>query len=84
MPEVVTVSTKPRVPWNRGRIVGPKLPLKPKHIWALRTRLQLANRTGTLSGGGGDGPEAIVLVRNLHPFRCCMSWAKEACGQGHC
>ena len=30
-------STKPS--WNRGRIVGPKPPLKPKHIWAIRTRL---------------------------------------------
>lgn len=49
MPEVVTFSTKPRVPWNRGRIVGPKPPLKPKHIWVLRTRLQLANRTRDLA-----------------------------------
>lgn len=38
MPEVVTVPTSTRVPWNRGGIVGPKPPLKPKHIWALRTR----------------------------------------------
>ncbi len=29
-----------RVPWNRGRIIGPKPLLKPKHIWAIRTRLQ--------------------------------------------
>ncbi len=49
MPEVVTVPTSTRVPWNRGRIVGPKPPLKPKHIWALRTRLQLANRTRDLA-----------------------------------
>lgn len=49
MPEVVTVPTRTRVPWNRGRIVGPKPPLKPKHIWALRTRLQLANRTRDLA-----------------------------------
>jgi integrase len=26
--------------WNRGRIIGPKPPLTPKHIWAIRTRLQ--------------------------------------------
>ena len=26
--------------WNRGRIIGPKPPLKPKHIWVIRTRLQ--------------------------------------------
>ncbi len=49
MPEVVTFPTSTRVPWNRGRIVGPKPPLKPKHIWALRTRLQLANRTRDLA-----------------------------------
>ncbi len=39
----------PRISLNRGRIVGPKPPLKPKHIWALRTRLQLANRTRDLA-----------------------------------
>ncbi|WNJ94088.1 tyrosine-type recombinase/integrase [Bosea sp. 685] len=25
--------------WNTGRIIGPKRPLKPRHIWAIRTRL---------------------------------------------
>ncbi|MBO1687880.1 integrase, partial [Clostridium butyricum] len=30
MSEVVTIPTSTRVPWNRGRIVGPKPPLKPK------------------------------------------------------
>jgi hypothetical protein len=23
-------------PWNSGRIIGPKPPLKPKHVWAIR------------------------------------------------
>ena len=32
--------TPTRVSWNLGRIVGPKPPLKPKHIWAIRTRMQ--------------------------------------------
>ncbi|OAP35056.1 integrase [Sinorhizobium glycinis] len=27
--------------WNSGRIVGQKPPLKPKEVWAIRTRLQL-------------------------------------------
>ncbi len=26
--------------WNLGLLIGPKPPLKPKHIWAIRTRLQ--------------------------------------------
>lgn len=28
--------------WNKGRIVGQKLPLNPKHVWAIRVRLELA------------------------------------------
>ncbi len=31
-----------RPTWNKGRIVGQKLPLKPKHVWAIRVRLELA------------------------------------------
>lgn len=38
-----------RTPWNRGRLIGPKPPLKPKHIWALRTRLQHEGRTRDLA-----------------------------------
>ncbi len=30
------------VPWNKGRIIGQKPPLKPKYVWAIRTRLQMA------------------------------------------
>ena len=36
-------------PWNHGRIIGPKPPLKPKHIWAIRTRLQHEGRTRDLA-----------------------------------
>jgi integrase len=38
-----------RTPWNHGRLIGPKPPLKPKHIWALRTRLQHQGRTRDLA-----------------------------------
>lgn len=30
----------PRKPWNAGRMIGPKAPLKPKHIWAIRQHLK--------------------------------------------
>jgi hypothetical protein len=33
--------TQPR---NKGKLTGAKPPLRPKHVWAVRTRLQLANR----------------------------------------
>ena len=28
--------------WNKGRVVGQKRPLKPKHVWAVRVRPELA------------------------------------------
>ena len=33
-----------QVPWNKGKLVGQKLPLKLQEIWAIRTRLQIDNR----------------------------------------
>ena len=38
-----------REPWNKGKIVGQKLPLKQKEVWALRVRLQLAERRRDLA-----------------------------------
>ena len=31
-------------PWNKGKLVGQKLPLKLKDIWAVSIRLQIADR----------------------------------------
>ena len=39
----------PKVPWNKGKIVGQKAPLKLKDIWAIRVRLQLNHRTRELA-----------------------------------
>jgi integrase len=36
-------------PWNKGRIIGPKPPLKLKEIWAIRIRLQLVRHTRDLA-----------------------------------
>ncbi len=32
-----------RPAWNKGRIEGQKRRLRPKHVWAIRVRLELAN-----------------------------------------
>jgi integrase len=36
-------------PWNKGKLIGQKPPLQPKHVWAIRTRLQLAKRRRDLA-----------------------------------
>ena len=38
-----------REPWNKGKLVGQKAPLKLKDIWAIRVRLQLGKRTRELA-----------------------------------
>jgi len=30
-----------KAPWNKGRLIGQKRPLRPKEVWAIRVRLQL-------------------------------------------
>ena len=36
-------------PWNKGKLIGQKPPLKLKEIWAIRIRLQLAHRLRDLA-----------------------------------
>jgi hypothetical protein len=33
-----------RIPWNKGKLIGAKPPLRPKHVWSIRTKLQMADR----------------------------------------
>jgi integrase len=38
-----------QVPWNKGKLIGQKSPLKLKEIWAIRIRLQMAKNTRELA-----------------------------------
>lgn len=42
-------NTREAQPWNKGKLTGAKPPLQVKHIWAVRPRLQLANRLRDLA-----------------------------------
>jgi integrase len=41
--------TTVRTPWNKGKLIGAKPPLQPKHVWSIRTKLQLAVRIRDLA-----------------------------------
>lgn len=44
MPRVQLPATTPKHrAWNKGRLIGQKRPLRPKQVWAIRARLELAN-----------------------------------------
>jgi hypothetical protein len=38
-----------KTPWNKGRLIGQKRPLRPKEVWAIRVRLQLEQRRRDLA-----------------------------------
>jgi len=35
--------------WNKGKMIGPKPPLRPGHVWAIRAKLHLEKRTRDLA-----------------------------------
>ena len=42
-------ATSKRTPWNKGKLTGAKPPLRPKHVWSIRTKLQMADRKRDLA-----------------------------------
>src|SRR5688572_33281960 len=46
-----TATGKPprRPPWNKGKLIGAKPPLRQGHVWSIRTRLQLEKRARDLA-----------------------------------
>jgi integrase len=38
-----------RIPWNKGKLTGARPPLRQKHVWAIRTKLQIEQRTRDLA-----------------------------------
>src|SRR5436190_1064273 len=42
-------TTPTRVPWNKGKVTEAKPPLRPKHVWSIRTRLLIEGRARDLA-----------------------------------
>jgi integrase len=40
-PEDLSATSARPVAWNKGKLIGAKPPLRPKHVWAIRTKLQV-------------------------------------------
>ena len=43
------LSTPRRMPWNKGKLTGAKPPLRQKHVWEIRTKLQIEKRIRDLA-----------------------------------
>ena len=38
-----------RVPWNKGKLASAKRPLRPSHVWSIRTKLQIEGKKRDLA-----------------------------------
>jgi hypothetical protein len=47
--DAIPATVARREPWNKGKLIGQKAPLKLKEIWAIRVRLQLGERRRELA-----------------------------------
>ena len=48
-PTPKTTSPEPFRPWNLGKLIGQKPPLKLREVWAIRIRLQIQERLRDLA-----------------------------------
>ncbi len=71
-----------REPWNKGKIVGAKPPLRPSHVWSIRTKLQMAERKRDLAlfnlaiDSKLRGCDVVALrVDDVAPSGCAMDRA---------
>src|SRR5690242_4424809 len=48
--EAIPFSSPPRrQPWNKGKLIGAKPPLRASHVWSIRTKLKLEGHTRDLA-----------------------------------
>jgi integrase len=47
--EIPATAVPKRIPWNKGKLIGPRPPLRQKHVWAIRTRLQIERQVRELA-----------------------------------
>jgi|SRR5450631_445615 hypothetical protein len=71
-----------RIPWTKGKLTGAKLPLRQKHVWAIRTKLQIDRRSRDLAlfnlaiGSKLRGCDVVALkVEDVAPNGYCADRA---------
>ena len=48
-PENTDAAAVAREPWNKGKLIGQKPPLRTKHVWSIRAKLQMNERIRELA-----------------------------------
>ena len=61
--------TNERTPWNKGKLIGARRPLRPKHVWSIRTRLLLEGECAT---------SPCLTWPSIASFAAAMSWLSKS------
>ena len=64
-----------RTPWNKGKLIGARPPLRSKHVWSVRTRLQVEGRVRDL---------ACSILPSIASFGAAMLWRSRSRLAGGC
>jgi hypothetical protein len=67
--ENATLTIRNRAPWNEAKLTGAKPPLRPKHVWSIRTKLQIEGRVRDL---------AMFNLAIDASFAAAMSWRSKS------
>ena len=73
--EASLLKSPTRTPWNRGKLIGAKPPLRQGHVWSIRTRLQLERRLRDLALQRGQRLGTLARF----PLACLLSVACLCC-----
>ena len=76
-----------RIPWNKGKLIGARPPLRPKHVWSIRTRLLLEGRVRDLAmfnlaiDSKLRGCDVVALSKSRTLPRMVMRSIVQRCGR---
>ena len=56
-----------RPPWNKVKLVGAKPPLRPSHVWSIRTKLQMEASNEILRSSTWRSTASCVAVTPVEP-----------------
>ena len=78
-----------RISWNKGKLTGAKPPLRPKHVWSIGTKLQMADRKRDLAlfnlaiDSKLRGCDVVALkVEDIAPHGYALGQSGLLCPQG--
>ena len=80
----LAMPTPKRAPWNKGKLIGAKPPLRQKHVWAIRTMLQVERvnatwRCSILRSTVNCGAATLSQLRSMISLPMVMQLIERRC-----